>query len=146
MSELFSAFGLDWRLLIVNIVNFGVLLFALQHFLYAPIVRVLEDRRQKVAQSVIDADIARERLSEIEASRGEVLASAGREADDVLAKARKAGSDKERELISSGEAAAARIVTAAEAEAAEQKARAIAESKQEVAKLIVLGIEKTVRG
>lgn len=145
MNELFSAFGIDWRLLVVNIVNFGILLFALWYFLYAPIVRVLEERRAKVSQSVIDAELARERLSEIEVSRSDVLARAGHEADDLLARARKAGSDKERELVVQAEAAAARIVSAGEAEAREQKARAIAESKQEVAKLIVLGVEKAVR-
>ncbi len=146
MSSLLSAFGIDWHLLIVNIINFGLLLFVLWYFLYAPIMRILEERRAKVAQSVIDAEQAREKLEEIEASRSHILTEAGREADDVLASARKAGGEKERELVASGEASAARILAAAEAQASELKAQAIAESKQEVAKLIVLGVEKTVRG
>lgn len=146
MSALITAFGIDWRLLIVNIVNFGLLLFLLWYFLYAPIMRVLEERRTKVAQSIVDAEHAAERLTEIEASRSGILSQAGREADEVLAAARKAGTDKERELVAAGEAAAARIAAAAEAEAAELKAQAIAESKKEVAKLVVLGIEKTMAG
>lgn len=146
MNALISAFGLDWRLLVVNIINFGVLLIVLSYFLYEPLMRMLEERRAKIAQGMIDAEHAREQLAEIEASRSTILHDASHEADELLGAARKAGSDKEHELTAAGEAAAARIVAAAEAQAAELKAQAIAESKQEVAKLIVLGIEKTVRG
>ncbi|HEX8994032.1 MAG TPA: F0F1 ATP synthase subunit B [Candidatus Paceibacterota bacterium] len=144
MSALLSAFGLDWRLLLVNIINFGLLLFALWYFLYAPIMRILEERRAKVAQGVIDAQHAEEKLAEIEESRAGILSQAGQEADEVLANARRRGNEKEKELVASAEASAGRIVADAEAQAKELKAHAIAESKQEVAKLIVLGVEKVM--
>jgi len=145
MNQLLSAFGIDWHLLLINVINFGLLLLALWYFLYGPIVRTLEARRQKVAQSVIDADLAAERLAEIEASRADTLAAAGREADDVLSRARKAALEKERLQLAEGEAAAARIVAEAEAEGREAKARAIAESREEVARLVVLGAEKVIQ-
>jgi len=146
MNALFSAFGIDWHLLVINLINFGLMLVALWYFLYGPIVRMLEARRQKVAQGVIDAELAAERLAEIEASRAGTLAAAGREADEVLSRARKAALEKEKAQLAAGEAAAARIVADAETAAAEAKARAIAESRDEVAKLVVLGAEKIMRG
>lgn len=144
MGAIFSAFGIDWRLLIVNTVNFALVLGVLWYFLYQPLLRMLDKRRELVAQGVIDAQNAEKHLTEIERSKDEILATAGREADDVLSKARKAGSDKERELVAQGEAAAARIVAEAEAQAREEKERALAESRHEVAKLVVLGIEKEI--
>ena len=146
MSSILTAFGIDWHLLVINSVNFGLLLLVLRYFLYGPLVRTLEERRRKVAQGVIDADLASERLVEIDASRAGKLAEAGREADEILAHARKAAVDKEREQLVAGEAAAARILAEAVLEAKEAKARAIAESREEVAKLIVLGAEKAIRG
>jgi len=143
MSAVLSTFGIDWRLLLIQAVNFGLLLLALWYFLYAPLSRMLEERRQKVAKGVEDARAAAQKLAEIEGSRKEVLAGAGKEADGILAEARAAALKKERDLLEAGEASANALVKDAEARAGELKARAIEESKREVAKLIVLGIEKS---
>lgn len=142
MGAVLSTFGIDWRLLFINAVNFGVLMLALWYFLYEPVTRVLEERRQRVAQGVQDAQAAAAKLAEIESSRGEVLAAAGKEADTLLEEARKAATAKERELRERGEAAAAATLRQAEAQALELKDRALEESKRELAKLLVLGIEK----
>ena len=142
MEQILTTFGIDWHLLLINAVNFGLLLAALWYFLYGPVMKMLEERRQRVVQGVRDAETATHRLSEIERSRAQKLAEAGKESDELLAAARTAGAAKERELLQKGEAAAAVVLRDAAAEAAEMKARSISESKQEVAKLIVLGMEK----
>ncbi len=142
MDKILTTFGIDWHLLLINAINFGLLLLVLWYFLYEPVMRMLEERRTKVAQGVRDADAAAQALSEIETSRASALAEAGKEADTILAAARTAGTTKEQELMHKGEATAAVLLREAEAQAAELKARAIEESKKEVAKLIVLGMEK----
>ncbi len=144
MSAIFTAFGIDWRLLVIDSINFGLLLVALWYFLYAPLTRILEERRQTVAQGVRDAEAAQNRLREIEASRSDVLAEAGKEADEVLARARTAASLREREMVSAGEGAAARLLSEAELQARDLKERAVADAKREVAKLVVLGLEKAM--
>lgn len=142
MEAILTTFGIDWRLLLINALNFGLLLLALWYFLYAPVMKTLEERRRKVAQGVEDAESAKLTLEEIQSSRGAKLAQAGKEADDIVASARAAGVAKERELQLAGESAAANALREAELQAQELKHQAIEESKREVAKLIVLGIEK----
>jgi F0F1-type ATP synthase membrane subunit b/b' len=90
MGQFFTAFGIDWRLLLINAINFGVLLAGLYYFLYDPLLGALEARRKKVAQGVTDADAAALKLSEIEAATSGMLANAGKEADEVLKKAKNA--------------------------------------------------------
>jgi len=145
MSAIFTTFGIDWRLLLVNAVNFGLLLLGLWYFLYTPLMRMLEERRAKVAKGVEDARAAEQTLKEIEGTRSATLSAAGKEADEVLARARSAGNAKEREMLAHAEAAAASVLKEADAQAKEARARAIEESKQEVAKLIVLGMEKAMQ-
>lgn len=142
MNQLFAAFGIDWRLLLINLFNFGLLLAALWYFLYGPLTKMLEERRQKVIEGVDAARDARHRLEEIERSRAAMLAAAGKEADEVLSQARLAAAAKERELLGASEASAAALLREAEAQAKELEREAIEKSKQEVAKLIVLGMEK----
>ena len=146
MQAIFTTFGIDWRLLLVNALNFGLLLLGLWYFLYTPLMRVLEERRKKVAQGVADAQKAAQELAGIEAARAAKLAQAGKEADTIVSLARTAGAHKEHEIIQSGEAAAQRILDEAEAQAREAKAQAIAESREEVARMVVLGMEKVFKG
>lgn len=145
MSDLFAAFGIDWRLLVINLINFGLLLAALWYFLYEPLTSMLETRRRKMAQGVADAEEAKRQLSEIEGSRADMLAKAGSEADEVIASARVAAQQKGQEIVSASEASAQALLKDAEAQATELKREAIEQSKQEVAKLIVLGMEKMTK-
>lgn len=142
MGQFFTAFGIDWRLLLINVINFGVLLAGLYYFLYGPLLKVLEERRAKVQKGVHDADAATAKLAEIEGERSDMLAKAGVEADEVLAQARANADVKGRAMIAASEAAAANLAKEAEAQAAALKAEALEESKKEVAKLVVLGMEK----
>ena len=144
MEKVLDVFGIDWKLLLINAVNFGLLLAALTYFFYKPMMRMLDERRSKIAHGVKSAAKAEAELKEIEASRGEKLAQAGKEADQVISEARRAAADKQREIMAQAEASAQRALLEAEAQAHDMKERAVQESKQEVAKLIVLGIEKSL--
>lgn len=145
MESILHTFGIDWRLLLVNAVNFGLLLAGLTYFLYKPVLKMLEDRRTKVAEGVGAAERAEERLREIEASRAHTLAQAGTQADEIVASARKAGEERGRTLVAQGEAQAASAIAEAALQANELKAQALRESKEEVAKLIVLGVERAMK-
>jgi F-type H+-transporting ATPase subunit b len=142
MEQILTTFGIDWRLLLINAINFGLVLLVLWYFLYAPITKMLEERRKKVIQGVHDAQAVGVKLAGIEQVRAQTLANAGKEADTILSRAQSAGLAKERELIAQAEGAAESVLTDAHKEAAALKVEAIEESKEEVAKMIVLGVEK----
>lgn len=142
MESILHTFGIDWRLLLVNAVNFALLMAGLTYFLYKPILRMLEERRTHMAQGVAAAEEAKARLAQIEAERGERMREAAKEADELLAAGRAAGAAREREIVEAGERRAEAVVAEAAAAAKELKERALRESKEEVAKLIVLGMQK----
>jgi F-type H+-transporting ATPase subunit b len=144
MESILTTFGIDWHLLVINIVNFAVLLVGLWYFLYAPITKMLEERRLKIVRGVEAADQAQTSLAEIESARTQKLAEAGKQADELVARARAAAAAKEKELRDAAERSAESLLKDAEAQAGEIKAKAVAESKEEVAKLIVLGMEKAM--
>ncbi len=145
MESILTTFGIDWRLLAISMVNFGLLMLGLWYFLYGPVMKMLEERRQKVTKGVEDAEAAGRARQEIEGERAATLAKAAQEADEALARARSAAAARERELVEEAGRRAESIVAQAEAQAREEKAKAIADSKDEVAKLIVLGMEKVMK-
>lgn len=143
--EILHAFGIDWRLLIIQAVNFGLLMLALWYFLYGPLMRLLDERRAKIEKGVTDADRAAHDLSRAEEERRSIVAAAAKEADAMAERARKDAAAKEKQATDEAQAKAARILSAAEAEGEELRARALANAKEEMARLIVLGAEKALR-
>jgi F-type H+-transporting ATPase subunit b len=142
--EIFHAFGVDWRLLLIQAVNFGVLLVALWAFLYKPLMRVLEERSQKMQKAVLDADAAAQKLEDAEGEKRALLARAMKEADAASERARKDLEAKEKEATAQADAKVARMLKDAEKESAEMKAQALAGAKEELARMIVLGAEKAL--
>lgn len=144
MEGIIEAFAIDWRLLLVQAVNFAVLLLILWHFLYRPLMRMLDERRAKIEAGVRDAEKAEHELKKIQSQRAGILTSATHEGETLVEHARKAGADKERAMLADAEDRAHILVQSAEREARELKETALEESKVEMAKLIVLGAERVL--
>lgn len=142
--EILHVFGIDWRLLIVQVINFGVLMALLYIFLYGPLMKLIDERRAKIAKGVTDAHAAGEQLARAEGERRSIVASAAKEAEAMAERARTEVALKEKELSDEAHAKAGRIVAAAEAEREELRTRALLEAKEEMARLIVLGAEKAL--
>ena len=90
--EILNEFGIDWRLLAAQIVNFAILLFILKKILYKPILKMLEERRERIAQAEKNADDIEKRLEKIESEREKTIETASKEAMKILEDATKTSS------------------------------------------------------
>lgn len=145
MSELFSAFGIDWKLLLLQAVNFGILLAALTYFLYRPILRIIDERREKVAEGVRKAEAADRRLEEAKAEGEQMIGAAAREAEQLAATARARATEKGSEIVSAAEARAEAVVREARASAEEAQRQALLASQKEITRAAMLAAEKILR-
>lgn len=144
MDALLDAFGIKGPLLLAQLVNFGVLFIALSYLLYKPVMKVLDERRAKVAQGVLDAEEATQKLVVADTQAHERVQGAEAEAEGIVASAREeAGSEKSR-IVKEAEARAAAVAADAEARAKETSAKALRESEKEIARLAILAAEKAM--
>ncbi|MBP9816696.1 MAG: hypothetical protein KBD05_01590 [Candidatus Pacebacteria bacterium] len=144
MDALFEAFGIDWKLLIAQAVNFGVLFVALWFLLYKPVMKTLDERAKKIAQGVDDAERASEKLAGADAAAAQVVAEADAKGAEALASAREAAATERARLVKEAEARAEAIAKDADARAKEVAAKALKESEKEVARLAILAAAKVV--
>lgn len=145
MEQLFEAFGIDGKLLLAQLINFGVLFALLTWLLYKPVMKTLDERAAKIRQGVEDAERAAEAAATADQKAQEVVQGAETEAEGIVASAREhAGAEKTR-IVKEAEARAAQVAADAEARAAETAAQALRESEKEVARLAVLAAEKVLR-
>ena len=145
MSELFAAFGINWKLLVVQTVNFGLLLVILWRFLYQPILRMIDERHTTITEGVKNAEEAARKLALADGEGKAVIARAGREAEGLVSDARTRAEEKRVQLMKVAEERAADILRDAEARAEEAKRQALATSEREIAKTAMLAAEKILR-
>ncbi len=145
MEPLLDAFGIDWKLLLMQAVNFGVLFVALTYLLYKPTLKTLDERRAKVAKGVTDAEEAEKKLAEADVEVAKALKSAEGEAEGIVASAREAAGGEKARIVKEAETRAAAIDADAEARAKETAAKTIRESEKEIARLAILAAEKAMR-
>ena len=87
--EIAKQFGIEPVLLLAQIVNFLIILFVLKKFFYKPIVKVLEDRKKKIEESLKNADFIEEKLNKTEEKTAKALEEARKNAQLIIAEANK---------------------------------------------------------
>lgn len=145
MGELFSTFGVDWKLLLIQAVNFGLLLSILTYFLYKPILKIIDERREKIAEGVRIAEAAAARLADAKRESEQVVGDAAREAEGLVAGARARADEKGAEIVKTAEARADGLLKEAAARAEEAKRQRMAESEKEIARAAMLAAEKILK-
>ena len=82
-----DALGIEWPLLISQLINFLILIVLMRMFLYKPVLNMLNARKERIAQSMKDAERVSAAAREAEAEKGKVLEQARREAQEIRAQA-----------------------------------------------------------
>ena len=142
MAELFSNLGIDWRLLIAQAVNFLLVLFLLNKFVFKKVIKHLEERRNKIEQGLELTEKAKHEMERIDEARHRELEKAREEGEKVLTDARTIASAKEKEALTMVRQEAEKLLQKAKGEAAKEKTDAIRGAKTEAQKLAVLMAEK----
>ncbi|HSN78126.1 MAG TPA: F0F1 ATP synthase subunit B [Anaerolineae bacterium] len=139
-----SSLGINGPFLIAQIFNFFVLLIILRRFLFKPMVNMLETRKQRIADGLQAAEMARR---EAEAERAQLqsqIDAERREAMERVAAASKRGETLAAEIESSARQDALKILEDARSEATRERERIIAEAQDQIAELAMLAAEKVL--
>ncbi|MDP9004832.1 MAG: F0F1 ATP synthase subunit B [Verrucomicrobiota bacterium] len=136
-KETGETFGFDTKIFLSQVVSFIIVALVLRQFAYKPILKVLEERRQRIAEGLLNAERIKQQLAEAEQRHGEILAKANAQAqkmiDDARDSAARAGEIKQQEAV----VAAEQIVAKAREASAIEHERTMAELKRELGRLVV---------
>ena len=146
MQALFDAFGINIGLLLAQAVNFGLLMVVLTYLLYKPVMKTIAERQRKVAQGVLDAQEAAEKLAAADGEASNRIAHAETEAEGLVAGARETATQEKARIVKEAEARALALAADADARAKETAAKSLRDSEKEVARLAVLAAEKVLAG
>ena len=139
-----AALGINFGLLIVQIIAFAIVFLTLNAWVYKPMLDMMESRKQKIAQGLEDARVASEARANAEKEAAKVLAEAQTEANNIVREAteRAASAGKDVKAAAEAEAAKAREVAMVEAEL--ERNRILGDLRGQVAALAIAAANKLV--
>jgi F-type H+-transporting ATPase subunit b len=144
MEKILSDFGVNWMLLSAQVVNFLVLLFILQKLLYKPILKMLDLRRQKIEESLLNAEKIQKELEETEASREKVINEAIEEGRKIISEATAQGTLLMAESQAKAREDMEAMMEQGKAMIAGEKDKMTREVKADVARMIEMSLEKVL--
>lgn len=145
MGEFFEAFSVDLPKLTFQIVNFLVLLYLLNRFMFKPVLARLDERSAKISKGLEDAATAARDRELARAEREAAVAEARKEANVMIARANKIAEDTRNEILAEARAEAEKVSTRAREEIVAEKEKAMAEIRGQVADLALAAAGKLVR-
>jgi F-type H+-transporting ATPase subunit b len=131
--------------LIIQGINFLILLVLLQKVLYKPLLAKMSERTQAIKTSLEEAQRARAEAARQQEENAERLRTAHAEAASIRAAALKEAAEEQRKLVDAARGEAARLIEAARAQTDADIRRAREELRREVADLSIGVAEKLIR-
>src|SRR3954465_16081210 len=133
-----NTFGVDGPHLIAQIISFCIVAALLYFFAYKRVLAILEERRQRIAEGLANAEKSKVELQRTEAARLEVLNNANTQANKLIEEARAAANRVREDETQKAIVAAEQIITKAREAAAAEHAKMLTDLKREVGRLVVL--------
>jgi F-type H+-transporting ATPase subunit b len=140
-----DALGIDLTTLLIQLLSFVFFIAIFWKFALGPITNMLDERQERIRESMEAAERMEQELAATQAKNEEVLAEARREAQEILGTARE---NSEQILVRAREQSqqqADQMIEKAQATIAAERKQAWDELREEVADLAITAATKIVR-
>ena len=139
-----AALGISLPTLIAQIVNFSILFGLLYMVAYKPILRMLDQRSEKVKESLEQTAHIKEPAIHAEEESKRQIEAAGKEGQEVIARAVRTGEEVRQQAQQEARQEAESLIGKARVEIQRERDDAIDELRGEVADLTILAAEKVI--
>jgi len=139
-----DALGINLPQLIAQVANFIVLLVILRFTLYKPILRMLDERKQRIADGLNAAETARQEATAAQANIQQQLDSARRDGQEIVATAQQVAGRIQAEARDQAERDREAAAVRSRQEIQQERDRAIADLRAEFADLTVAAAGRVI--
>lgn len=136
--------GINLGFFIFQVLNFSVVAVLLYAWAYKPIVKMLEERKNKVAQGLEDARVAAEARENAEEEAKNILAEAQTKANQVVSEATQRAEEAAKQVKASAEQDLEKQRNAAMIEAELERDRMLADVRGQIGALAVAASQKLI--
>lgn len=139
-----EALGINLKFLVIQIVNIALFYFLFTRFLLKPILKVLDERKKKIADGLENAERAGQELKKVEELKEEAKKKAKFDEKKLLDEAHVLAQKQSDEIVEAAKVKAAKIIADANATAATIEKDMMQQVQENELKLIDEIIEKVM--
>ncbi len=143
--ELFSALGIDWKILIAQVVNFVLLGFILYKIGYQPILKFVQDRTTKIELGIKQAEQAKTALDSATAEQTRILQEAKQAAQRLLDEAKAQSLQQGQTIVERSKTEAGKVIDQAKQDIRLEHDKMLQSAKAELADVVILACERVLR-
>lgn len=140
--ELLAKLGIDWKLLIAQIVNFAILAGVLTYFVYKPLLNLIDARRDRIAKAMEEAKRIERQAQEMEEVRAQQLKKIDREMGAILERGKQQAERMRDEILAGAKREADQILAKGQRQLADERSRVFAEAQASLTGIILRLTEK----
>lgn len=137
--------GINLPVLVAQIVNFTILLVVLRLVLWKPLLRILDERRERIREGLDAAERAKQEQAESERHVQEQIEGARREGQQLVAQSQEVANRLQADARTQAQADAEATLHRARNEIQLERDNAIAELRKEFADLTIAAAEKVIK-
>lgn len=137
MNLNFEFFSIEPSTVIGVLINTLIQFLLFKHFLFAPVNKIIEERKAQVSKTYEDADAALENAKNMENEYTEKLTAAKEESAEIIKSASKKAQARSEEIIAEAKTEAEGIVTKASADIERERKRAVSSIRSEISDIAV---------
>ncbi len=142
--EIFETFGLEWQLVVAQIVNFIIIYFILKKYLYKPLLKMIKQRQDLAKESVEKSAESEKALEKAEAQEKVIIQKAQASSKQIIADAK----DSAEEIVKEAELKAKKqtetMLAEAKVQIEQETAQAQAQLNAYVSKLSIALLKKSL--
>ena len=135
---------IDWTL-VFTWVNFFILFFILKHFLYNPVKKMLDKRKEEVEKTYSDADSAKKEAQTLKAEYETQMSTAKEQANEIIATATNRAKEQANEIVTEAREKSVAMKERAAEQIELDKRKAMSEIKDKIADLAICAAGEVVK-
>ena len=144
MESIISTFHIDWKIIIAQAINFGVVFVVLYIFALKPLSKLMAERSEKIGKGIDDAKTNAALLSKTQAEYDAMLAKAQSEANKIFQEGKKESETKKALMLEDAKKEVALVIENGKKTLEAEKVKMVEDAKKEIVTLAMLATEKLI--
>lgn len=145
MQSIISTFHIDWKIIIAQIVNFGVVFVVLYIYALKPLSKLMSERSEKIENGIKDAKTNAETLKATEKEYEKVLQKAKIEANTIFQNSKKEAEVKKTQMLEDAKTEVTTMIENGKKTLNIEKVKIVEEARGEIVALTMQATEKLLQ-
>jgi F-type H+-transporting ATPase subunit b len=142
MESFISTFHIDWKIIIAQVINFGVVFFSIYFLALKPLKKLMSERTEKIEKGLEDAKTNNNLLTQTKKEYDDVLSKARSEAHEIFQEGKREAENKKTEMLENTKIEVVKMIENGKKTLESEKNKMVEEAKAEIVSLVVKATEK----